>query len=95
MGRGVAIFIHSFFSYLGRGDDRNRRNTNVLVFPCDLEEIEEVCCRGADLDEVFVMRGDQVGQRGHHEVERALFIWPVQSVNQLGAHDSEGKGYIP
>lgn len=45
----------------------------MLVLPRDLEEIEEVCCRGADLDEVFVVRRNRVGQRGHHEVERALF----------------------
>lgn len=66
----------------------------MLVFPCDLEEIEEVCCRGADLDEALVMRGDQVGQRGHHEVKRALFIRPVQAINCIDT-TRQGKDIIP
>lgn len=61
-----------------------------MVLPCDLEEIEEVCCRGADFDEVFVMRGDRIGQRGHHEVERALFIRPVSSAyTRLGKEGND------
>lgn len=61
-------------------------DTNSLVFPRDLEEIEEVCCRSADLDEVFVVRRNRVGQRGHHEVERALFSRSVgQPPTQPGA----------
>jgi hypothetical protein len=34
----------------------------VLVFPGDLEEVEEVCCGGMDANEVLVFRGDGIGE---------------------------------
>lgn len=66
--------------------DRVPFTTHVLVLSADLEQIKEVCGGGADLDEVFIVRGDGVGQRVHCELRWALwFISVSQSVRQSGS----------
>lgn len=37
----------------------------MLVFAADLEEVEEVCCRGVDGDEVLVLGGRWIGEGGY------------------------------
>lgn len=44
----------------------------MLVFAADLEEVEEVCGRGVDLDEVFFVFGGGVGDGGYLEIVGAL-----------------------
>lgn len=44
----------------------------MLVLAADLEQVEEVCCRGVDGDEVFVWVGGRRGEGDYFEVVRAL-----------------------
>ena len=46
----------------------------MLVFPGDLEEVEEIGCRGMHGDEVLVFGRNGVGKSGDLEVGRTLKI---------------------
>jgi len=46
----------------------------VLVFAADLEQVEEVCGRGVDGDEVLVGLGGRGGEGGYFEVFWALGV---------------------
>lgn len=56
---------------LGAGDPREGRL--MLVFPSNLEEVEEVSCSRVDSDQVFVWGWVGVWEGGNNEVLRALF----------------------
>ena len=46
----------------------------VLVFSLDLEDVEEICGGGMDLDEVLVWLGDGVGELCDLELAGALRV---------------------
>lgn len=63
---------------LGAGDPGEGRL--VLVLAADLEEVEEVCGRGVDGDEVFVCFGRGRVEGDYFEVVRALgmSVWELE-----------------
>lgn len=44
----------------------------MLVFPSNLEEVEEVCCRGVDGDEVLIWFWSGVWEGGYGQARRVL-----------------------
>lgn len=70
LGRGVAGHREDGAGELGARDPGERRL--VLVLAADLEEVEEVCGRGVDRDEVFAGFGGRRGEAGYAEIVGAL-----------------------
>lgn len=64
-----------------RGEEASKRTRLVLVFPLDLEDVEEVCGRGVDLDDILVVLGHRVREVGDLELLGALFCKSARLAN--------------